>query len=85
MLALTFGVPVVVPSDGGLAEIVDPSFAVTFDSRREDGLRDALVEARRLLGPTAKAAALAAAASYDPAELSRRFAEGLRERLGAAK
>ena len=83
MLALTFGVPVVVPSDGGLAEIVDPSFAVTFDSRHEDGLRDALVEARRLLGPTAKAATLAAAARYDPAELSRRFAEGLRERLAS--
>lgn len=82
MLALTFGVPVVVPRGGGLAEIVDPAFAVTFDSNL-DGLKDALLEAGRLVGPTARAAALAAAERYDPAELSRRFAAGLRERLAS--
>jgi glycosyltransferase involved in cell wall biosynthesis len=81
MLALTFGVPVVVPRGSGLAEIVDPAFAVTFESNRQDGLATALLEAVRLVGPTAKAAALAAGQRYDPAELSRRFAAGLRERL----
>ena len=83
MLALTFGVPVVVPRGSGLAEIVDPAFAVTFDPNREDGLASALLEAGRLAGPTATAAALAAAERYDPAELSRRFAARLRERLAS--
>jgi glycosyltransferase involved in cell wall biosynthesis len=85
MLALTFGLPVVVPADGALAEIVDPSYAVTFAAGDREDLAAALTAARRLVGPAATAAALAAAARHDPAEVSTRFALGLRERLAARR
>jgi glycosyltransferase involved in cell wall biosynthesis len=81
MLALTFGLPVIVPAGGGLAEVVDSEYAVTFEPGSIDGLRVALEESSRLLTPEARAAASQAAARFDPAELSQRFAVGLRQRL----
>jgi beta-1,4-mannosyltransferase len=81
MLALTFGVPVVVPAGSGLAEVVDPSFAVTFEPGKGAGLAGALMDAQGLVTPAARAAAAAVADRFNPAELSRRFAEGLRELL----
>jgi beta-1,4-mannosyltransferase len=84
MLALTFGLPVLVPAGGGLAEIVDGSFAVTFDPDTDGSLAGALIEAERLAAPAAREAAVVAAAPFDPAVLSRRFAQGLRERLRPA-
>jgi glycosyltransferase involved in cell wall biosynthesis len=83
LLALTFGLPVVVPAAGGLAEVVDEAFAVTFDPATPESLGGALIAAERLVSADARAAAMAAAGRFDPAELSRRFATGLRERLGA--
>ncbi len=85
MLALTFGLPVVVPAGGGLAEIVQPSFSRTFDPAHPGALAEALLSAHELAVPEARTAAMAAAAALDPAELSRRFAFGLRELLDARR
>ncbi|HXG27143.1 MAG TPA: glycosyltransferase [Candidatus Binatia bacterium] len=84
MLALTFGLPVIVPGDGGLAEIVEPSFAATFTPGDAGSLAAALRRAPELATDDACAAAAAVAARHDPRELSSRFAAELRARLAAA-
>jgi beta-1,4-mannosyltransferase len=81
MLALTFGLPVIVPAGTGLADEVDPTFAILYDPTRTDGLRDALEGAGALATPAARAAAVAAVADRPPAAISHRFAVALRERL----
>jgi glycosyltransferase involved in cell wall biosynthesis len=81
MLALTFGLPVIVPAGGGLAEGVDERFAITYDPDREGALVDALNGAPSLVTQDARDAASAAAAALNPADLARRFAFGLRELL----
>jgi glycosyltransferase involved in cell wall biosynthesis len=81
MLALTFGLPVIVPAGGGLAEVVDASFSRTFDAGDQGALVAALREAPRLANADASARAAAAAALLDPVELSHRFAIGLRRQL----
>lgn len=81
MLALTFGLAVIVPAGGGLAEMVDERFAITFDATRDGALLDALMRAGELTAPSAREAAAAAATALNPADLARRFALGLRERL----
>jgi glycosyltransferase involved in cell wall biosynthesis len=83
MLALTFGLPVIVPAGGGLAELVDDRFAVTYPPDVPGGLAEALVRAADLATPAAREAALEVARAHDPVTLSRRFAEGLRRMLGA--
>jgi glycosyltransferase involved in cell wall biosynthesis len=82
LLALTFGLPVVVPEGGGLAELVDPSFARTFELDDETSLVAALRAADELVTPAASAAASAVAARFAPGPISTRFARGVRERLG---
>jgi glycosyltransferase involved in cell wall biosynthesis len=82
-LALTFGLPVIVPAGGALAEVVDAGFARTFEPGDPDSLRAALAGGRAVATPAAGRAAAAAAAALDPGVLSRRFARGLRERLEA--
>jgi glycosyltransferase involved in cell wall biosynthesis len=84
LLALTFGLPVIVPAGGGLEEVVDSRFARTFHPGTTDDLARALLAADELLGPDAREAAAAEAARRSPAVLSTRFAHGLRERLGLA-
>ncbi len=84
MLALTFGLPVIVPAGGGLAEVVDDSFARTFDVTDQASLVAALGQAPELATPAAAKHAAAAAAALDPTELSHRFAIGLREHLAAS-
>jgi beta-1,4-mannosyltransferase len=81
MLALTFGLPVVVPAGGGLAELVDSSFARTFEPGDPASLRDALAASVELLTPAARAAATAVADAHAPGPLSERFARGLRARM----
>lgn len=81
MLALTFGLPVIVPAGGGLAEIVDSSFSRTFEPGDPAGLKSALQQAPELLTSDARERAARAAASLDPTELSHRFAVGLRGML----
>lgn len=81
MLALTFGLPVIVPAGGGLAESVEPSFSRTFDSGDPGSLVAALRQAPEVATPRASRRAAAAAAALDPTALSHRFATGLRALL----
>jgi beta-1,4-mannosyltransferase len=83
LLALTFGLPVVVPADGGLAELVDERCSRTFVAGDRESLAAALVAADELVTPAAREAALAVAATRPPGELSERFAVGLRSLLRA--
>jgi beta-1,4-mannosyltransferase len=84
MLALTFGLPVVVPAGGGLAEIVDERFARVFEPEVSDSLSAALRAADELVTADARAAAAAAAAERTPGPLSERFTSELRSRLASA-
>ena len=82
MLALTFGLPVIVPADGPLEDAVAPAFARTFDPAVTGDLARVLDEAGALATHAAREAARAAAAAASPGELSLRFATAVRERLG---
>ncbi|HEY4227219.1 MAG TPA: glycosyltransferase [Candidatus Limnocylindrales bacterium] len=84
LLALTFGLPVIVPEGGGLAEAVEPAFSRTFKNGDQASLTAALTDASKLANPKARAAAAEAAARLDPTELARRFAKDLRARLDGA-
>lgn len=81
MLALTFGLPAIVPADSGLVEAVDDRFGLTFDAAAADGLAGALGAASELATEAARTAAAAAAAALSPEVISHRFAIALRERL----
>jgi hypothetical protein len=60
-LALTFGLPVVMPQDSGSLPLLDPSFALTFDGTSTQGLREAMrTSLTTLHTPLARAAAAAA-------------------------
>lgn len=82
LLALTFGRPVIAAASPHVTETVGPDASITFDSGDRPALERSLREADRLLHPEARAAALATAARFDPAGLSRRFTAALRERVG---
>jgi glycosyltransferase involved in cell wall biosynthesis len=84
LLALTFGRPVIAAASPHVSETVGDDAAITFETGDVDGLRAALREVDRLLTQEAREAALATARRFDPDELSRRFAAGLRDRLGRA-
>jgi glycosyltransferase involved in cell wall biosynthesis len=81
MLALTFGVPVVVPGGGGLADVVDERAARFFDGDDPDSLAGALRAADELVTPAARAAARSIADAVPPAAISERFATQLRARV----
>jgi beta-1,4-mannosyltransferase len=81
LLALTFGLPIVVPVDSGLEELADPAYARTFVPGDQASLLAALRSIPELLTPAARAAAEATAAALDPLELSHCFATNLRARL----
>ena len=81
LLALTFGKPVIAAASPHVMETVGPDAAITFDPDDRGALTAAILGADRLLTPTARDAALATARSYDPDDLSRRFAADLRARL----
>jgi len=85
LLALTFGLPVIVPADSGLVESVEDSFGRTFDPDVTGSLAEALVGAADLASEAAHGAALAAAAAVSPEVVSRRFSIGLREALATAR
>ncbi len=81
MLSITFGLPVVVPAGGGLAEVTDPSFARTFEMDDRASLVMALRDIDPLLVPAAREAALDVAGRLAPGPLSERFGRGVRELL----
>jgi glycosyltransferase involved in cell wall biosynthesis len=81
LLALTFGLPVIVPAGGGLAALVDGENSRTFDPEDPQSLTGALLAASDLATPVAREAAAATARRFDPSELSALFAKGVRARL----
>jgi len=84
MLAFTFGVPVVAPDVGALAETITPATGRTFDPRAADGLLEALGGADALRTPEARAAARRVAADHEPGPLSAAFARAVVERVRGA-
>ena len=82
-LAITFGLPVIVPAGGGLAEMTDPSFARDVPPGDVAALTAALHDAPGWATDDARAAASERAAELAPGVIAERFATGLRERLGA--
>ena len=81
MLALTFGLPVVAPAVGGLAETLTPAVGRTFPADEDDGLLEALISADELRTEAARSAALALALQRDPRILSAAFASSLTARV----
>jgi glycosyltransferase involved in cell wall biosynthesis len=81
MLALTFGLPAVVPEGGGLAEVVDERTSVTFRPGDADSLAEAMRASAALVSPEGRAAAQELVDRHAPGPLSERFATGLRDRL----
>jgi glycosyltransferase involved in cell wall biosynthesis len=82
LLALTFGLPVVVPAASGIADLVEPAFGIAYEPSA--GLAGALAEAPRLVSGDARAAAARAAEAFAPAIVAEAFARGLRARLGGS-
>jgi glycosyltransferase involved in cell wall biosynthesis len=85
LLALTFGLPSIVPADSGLAESVGEAFGRTFDPDVPGSLGEALVGAADLATEAGRAAALDAAAAVSPEIVSRRFSIGLRTALATPR
>jgi len=82
LLALTFGLSVVVPSTAAIASVVTPGMSVTYDPNAPDGLRKALLAADELLVPSARKASYRIAAERRPEMVSAQFARELFVRLG---
>jgi glycosyltransferase involved in cell wall biosynthesis len=81
LLALSFGRPVIAAASPNVSETVGSDASIKFDPDEGGALLEALRGADRLLTPEAQAAAMATARRFDPAEISERFANSLRERL----
>jgi glycosyltransferase involved in cell wall biosynthesis len=92
-LALTFGLPVVLPRSSGEADGADPAWAEVYDdgaeedgSARVDALQDALARAMDRFGDgTAGTAARAAAAAVPPPLMAERFASTVRTWLSTGQ
>ncbi|HYN48664.1 MAG TPA: glycosyltransferase [Candidatus Nanopelagicales bacterium] len=84
LLALTFGLPVVAPRFAAAVELLDDRVALLFEPGDQDGLVDALRRAPELVAGHPADHARAIAARFDPAEISLRFVDELRRRVGAA-
>jgi glycosyltransferase involved in cell wall biosynthesis len=86
LLALTFGLPVVVPDLPGFDGLTPSELARRYAAGDATALAGALRDADRFLTPTGRAAASAAAATIvadrHPEALSAAFFAGLLERLG---
>jgi glycosyltransferase involved in cell wall biosynthesis len=85
MLALSFGIPVVAPAVGGIAEVVTPEIGRTFVPGDRESFVAALIAADELRTPKAREAAVRAARRFDPARLSAEFSRGVVERLRSAR
>lgn len=84
LLALSFGLPIIAPATGAMAEILTEDCAEIYDPATPVGFEVALQKADRLLGGEAGAAARRLADRFDADSLSRQFAHGLRRRLTEA-
>lgn len=85
MLALSFGLPVVAPAVGGIAEVLTPEIGRTFVPGDRDSLVAAFLAADELRTPEAREAALRTALRYDPGRLSEEFSRGVAERVRSAR
>lgn len=81
LLALSFGLPVVVATAGIDNELTSPDVARTFEPGNLDSLADALLSADELLAPGTREAALRLADTFDPMVIRRRFADEMVERF----
>jgi len=77
-LALTFGRPVVLPDLDSFRTFVDLPYAATFRGGDVDSLRDALLAARDMRGPSVEGAARAAAERNHPRDMAREYADLIR-------
>jgi beta-1,4-mannosyltransferase len=77
-LALTFGLPVVLPSHSGEAANVDPTYAELYDAATPNALLDALTKAQRLMRHEARTAAAAAAEKVSARRVAHMFATRVR-------
>jgi beta-1,4-mannosyltransferase len=84
LLALTFGLPIVAPRFAAALELLDDRVALLYEPGDQDGLVDALRRAPELVAGNPADHAREIAARFDPAEISRRFIDELRRRVGAA-
>ncbi|MGZ8501386.1 MAG: glycosyltransferase [Candidatus Limnocylindrales bacterium] len=84
-LVLTFGLPVITPATGGIAEEMAPTFGRTYDAADPGSLAAAIRAADELLEPgareQAREAAIALAAEHDPDRIGEAFARGLLSRV----
>lgn len=77
-LALTFGLPVVLPDHSGEAATADSDYAQVYEPSDPNGLLEALAACVRLVSPEARTAAAAAGERVHVRTVARRFAEQLR-------
>jgi glycosyltransferase involved in cell wall biosynthesis len=80
-LALTFGLPIILPAHSGEVTTVEPSYAEVYDASVADGLLTAMSNARRFIAPEAREAAAAAARRHAPPKVAGEFAASLRNWL----
>lgn len=78
VLALSFGIPVVMPEQSGAVPLVTDECAVLYDQDAPDGLVQAMREAHRLATPEARTAARAAGARFERDATATKFATDLR-------
>ena len=81
LLAMSFGLPAIVPALSSTREVITEDFAVTFDPGHSDDLLRAMRTSDRLLNPAARAAARARAEAFNANTLSAHFFSELRLRL----
>lgn len=78
-LALTFGLPVVMPSDSGSLPLLSPEFSETFDAGDSSSLLGALRRSLRLVSPDARAAASQAAEAIRLSKVADDFGRAAQE------
>ena len=77
LLAYSFGLPVIAPKVGCLAELLEPTAAIAFDAESDQSLEDALVTAPSLANQEARHTARTIAESRPVREMSSAFLEAL--------
>ena len=77
LLAYTFGLPVIAPRSGCVAELLDDRASIGFDLESAESLEDALMAAPTLAKPGARVAARAIADSRPVEEMSAAFLSAL--------
>jgi glycosyltransferase involved in cell wall biosynthesis len=85
LLALTFGVPVIVPTLPGLSGVADAASSISFTPGNVPSLVDALARAPELRAASARASARRIAEQRAPAAVSADFAERLKAMLAVTK